>query len=140
MKNLTRIALIALVSCLALGAQAQDKPCSKSDAQKAQKALDHVASWPQLHKAFRDFGHCDSGDLDDAFTDTMLRLMVEWRDVEGLAGPMAKDPQYKAFIERHLLSPMAKPDHPSVYSRAKASCPPGLDAFCAEIAALVKPL
>ena len=135
---LKRIAFSSFALALALPALAQDRPCPKNEAQRAEKAIERVVNWQQLHKAFQDYGHCDQGAIDDLFTDTMLRLMVEWRNVEGLAGPMQSDPRYKTFIQRHLLSPMAKPDHPSVYSRAKASCPAGLEAFCAEVAELVK--
>src|SRR5690606_26562391 len=110
------------------------------DAAKAEKAFDRVSTWQQLHEAFRDHGHCDQGALEDLHTDTLLRLMVEWRNVEGLAEAMQKDAKYKAFIYRHVLRPMAKPDHPALYSRAKKSCPAGLDSFCAELAELVKPL
>src|SRR5690606_13284695 len=99
------IALIALAT--ALPAHSQDKPCSKSDAAKAEKALDRVSTWQQLHEAFRDYGHCDQGALEDLHTDTLLRLMVEWRNVEGLAEAMQKDAKYKAFIYRHVLRPMA---------------------------------
>ena len=134
-----RALLAAGALALACGAQAQ-KPCSDAEAKKGEKAVERVVNWQQLHKAWQDFGHCDSGAMDDLFTDTVLRLMVEWRNVEGLAEPAQKDPKYKAFIHRHVLSPMAKPDHPSLYSRAKASCPAGLEAFCAELAELVKPL
>lgn len=137
--KILRIALAAL-ALAALPALAQEKACPTAEAAKADKALERVVNWQQLHKAWQDFGHCDSGALDDLFTDTVLRLMVEWRNVEGLAEPMQKDAKYKAFVHRHVLSPMAKPDHPSLYSRAKASCPAGLDAFCAELAELVKPL
>lgn len=138
--TLLRGALAACALVLACGAQAQSRPCGDAEAKKAEQAVERVVNWQQLHKAWQDFGHCDSGALDDVFTDAVLRLMVEWRNVEGLAGPAQQDPKYKAFIHRHVLSPMARPDHPSLYSRAKASCPTGLEAFCAELAELVKPL
>lgn len=138
MKTL-KIVVAAGLGALALGASAQP-PCPQADAAKAQKAIDRVNGWEDLYRAFRDFGHCDDGETGELFTDAMLRLMVDWRDVEGLAGPMQKDAKYKAFIERHLLSSMAKPDHPSVYSRAKADCPAGQEAFCAGLAELVKPI
>ena len=133
-------ALACVAFALALPAHGQDKACPKGEAQRAEKAIERVVNWQQLHKAFQDYAHCDQGAIDDLYTDTMLRLMVEWRNVEGLAGPVQSDAKYKAFIQRHLLSPMAKPDHPSLYSRAKASCPAGLEAFCAELAELVKPI
>ena len=52
---------------------------------------------------------------------------------------MNKDADYKAFVVEHLQSPAAKDDLPTIYSRAKKECPKGLDAFCADMADVVKP-
>ena len=62
--------------------------------------------------------------------------MIDWKNVSQLADAM-KDPDYNAFILEHLKSPEAKDDAPDVYSRAKANCPKGLEAFCKDIAAAV---
>lgn len=130
------LACIALL-VLAFAGHAQQKACTRADAAAAEKNVDMVVSWPQLQKAWRDFGHCDSGAVDELFTDAVLRLAVEWRNVDAFAQAMA-DPQFKAFVIRHLKSPAAQPDHDSIYSRAKASCPAQHAALCAEIAEVVK--
>jgi hypothetical protein len=129
-------ACIALLA-LAFAGHAQDRPCTKADAAAAEKSVDMVVSWPQLQKAWRDFRHCDSGPVDELFTDAVLRLAVEWRNVDAFAQAMA-DPQFKAFVIRHLKSPAAQGDHESIYSRTKASCPAQHAALCAEIAEVVK--
>ena len=103
-----------------------------TDAQKAQKAVDLVMTWQQLNKAWKDWGHCDSGEVGDIFTDALLRLMVDWKDTGTLAEAM-KDESYKAFITSHLKSPVAQPDRAAVYSRAANMCPKGQAAFCKEI-------
>ena len=77
--------------------------------------------------------------MDEIFTDALLRCIVEWKNVDGLAKPMEKDAAYRDFVHKHLNSPAAKSDLDSVYSRAKMSCPKGLDAFCTDIAMTVKP-
>ncbi|MBC8023881.1 MAG: hypothetical protein H7Y14_12215 [Burkholderiales bacterium] len=129
--------LALLAACIAVaGAQAADKPCPPADAAKAEKAIDNVVAWPQLHKAWRDWRHCDTGAVADVYTDAILRLMVEWKNVEALAEPL-KDAEYKAFIHKHLKSPAAKDDQSSIRSRASQSCPKGQDALCADIAAAV---
>jgi len=136
--KLFRVAL-ACIAAAAWPAQAQ-KACSKADAAAAEKAIDRVVSYGQLHKAFKDFAHCDSGPVEDLYTDAILRLMVEWKNVETVVWDMQKDPEYKAFVHRHLLSPAAKDDRSSVHSRAKLSCPPLQDAFCGELVELLKPV
>lgn len=110
--------------------------CSKADAANAQKAIDRVMTWPQLQKAHKDFGQCDSGEVGDAYSDAILRMLVDWQDVPALATAMA-DPAFKPFVLSHLRA-ASKEDRDAVYSRAKANCPAGQDAFCAEIADAAK--
>jgi len=132
--------LTAALSCLALqGAQAADKPCSKADAATAEKAIDRVLNWPQLQKAWQDYRHCDTDKVAENYTDTVMRMMVDWKGIDSLAAAMQKDSQYKEFIYAHVKSPAAKDDHELVYSRARTGCPKGLDEFCAELADAVKP-
>jgi hypothetical protein len=118
-------------------AQAQ-KTCSKADAATAEKTIDRVMSWGQLHKAYMDYRHCDADAVGEVYTDALLRLAVEWKNVPAFAEAMNKDAGFKEFVHKHLKSPAAKDDRDSVYSRARSSCPKGMDAFCAELAAVVK--
>jgi hypothetical protein len=125
------MAILAL-SCGLFAAHAQ-KTCTPADMQKAQKAVDLVLSWQQLNKTWKDWRQCDTGEVADTFTDAMLRLMVDWKNVDVLAEGM-KDADYKAFIEAHLRSPAAKDDLPMIRSRATQSCPKGQDAVCKTLA------
>jgi len=130
--------LLAAAALFACAAQAADKTCTRPDIANAQRAIDKIVSWSQLHRAWQDYRHCDTGDVADQFTDALLRMVVEWKNVEELAGAMDKDPDYKAFVYEHLKSPAAKDDRPTVYSRAKASCPGTLASFCSEMADATK--
>lgn len=130
--------VLCCVTAAALSAQAQ-KVCSKGDAAAAEKAIERVVSWPSLQKAYLDYRHCDTGPVEELYTDALLRLMVEWKNVDAVASAVAKDAEYKAWIHKHLLSPAAKDDLESVYSRVKASCPAKQEAFCGEIVAITKP-
>ncbi len=131
---------IAALACLAFAAaQAADKPCTKADAAAAEKAIDKVLNWPQLHKAWQDYRHCDTDKVGESYTDALMRMLVDWKGMDSLAGAMRKDPQYKDFIYAHVKSPAAKDDHKMVYSRVRTGCPGGLDEFCAELAEAVKP-
>lgn len=130
------VSLVALL--LASIAQAQ-KPCTKADAAGAEKAIERVISWGQLQKAWQDYKHCDAGPIGDQFTEALLRLIVDWKDMPNFAATYEKDAQYKEFVLRHLNSPAAEDDLEAIYSRSKANCPPKLDRFCAEMAEVARP-
>jgi len=138
MKNRLIQILILVTSFAWIDALAADKPCARADIGNAQRAIDKIVSWSQLRKAWSDYRQCDTGDVADQYTDALLRLMVDWKNVDELASATSKDPDYKAFVLDHLKSPAAKDDQPTVYSRAKKDCPKSLDAFCAEVAEAVK--
>ena len=139
MKTRFRFGAALLVALAPIVAAAQGKPCPPADSAKAEKAADRVVNWDQLYKAWQDYGHCDTGPVDEVFTEALLRCIVEWKNVEGLARPMQKDPPYRDFVHRHLNSPAAKGDLQNIYSRAKMSCPKGLESFCSDITMTVKP-
>lgn len=134
-----RIAPLVL-ACAALAAAPAfaRKECSRADAAAAEKAVDRVVNYSGLLKAWKDYAHCDSGPVTDLFTDAILRLMVEWKDVDTIAQDMQANAEYKKFVHRHLRSDMAREDRPSIYSRAKASCPLTQGAFCSELIEVVK--
>ena len=134
-----RIALIACLLAAASLAQAADKPCSKAEAATAEKAIDRVVTWQQLHKAWQDYRHCDAEPaVADVFTDALLRLAVAWKGVTQLATAMKSDAQYRDFIYAHLKSDAAKDDREALYSRAKKDCPAAQEAWCDEMAGTIK--
>lgn len=137
--NFARIALASVLVAFAAASPAADRTCTKADAAAAEKAVERVNNWAQLYKSWQDYRHCDTGAVAEGYTDALLRLLVEWKDVGALAASMKKDADFAQWVHARLKSPAAKDDQPAVYSRVKASCPAGLDSFCAEIAESVKP-
>ncbi|HUP29932.1 MAG TPA: hypothetical protein VM122_07150 [Usitatibacter sp.] len=130
--------MLLVLACAAPAALAQDRPCGKAEAANAEKSIDRVTSWPQLQKAFKDFRHCDSvAAVADLYSETVVRLIVDWKNVDAFVAEMQSAP-FKAFVIEHLKRPVAKDDLDSVYSRVKASCPAKHEAFCAELAEIVK--
>jgi hypothetical protein len=139
MSSIARGTIAAAACIAALGALGADKPCTKADAGAAEKSIDKVNNWEQLKRAYDDYHHCDSvQSVADIYTDAILRLAVDWKRVQVFADTM-KDPQYRAFVYAHIKSPAAKDDREAVYSRAKASCPRGLDDFCSGLADVANP-
>lgn len=130
--------MVAVLALSAGGALAQDKACSKADAAATERALDGVVNWQLMAKAWKQFRHCDAGEGEGLFTDAFMRLAVEWKHVDELASLSKADPEFKAFVKRHVTNPKFKDDAQSVYSRAKMSCPPDQGAFCAELAEMAQ--
>ena len=124
--------------CLAGAALMAAPAMAQKDCGQADKAVDKVVNYPGMYRAFKDYGHCDKGPVEDVFTDAILRLMVQWKDVDTVAADVQRDADYKKFIHRHLQSPAAKEDRDSIYSRAKSSCPMTQGPFCAELIEVVK--
>jgi hypothetical protein len=131
-----RLAFGALALACATSTAAQ-KACTKPDESNANKAIDRITSWSTLNGTWKTYRHCDTGAVGEQFTEAILRLVIDWKNVDQLANAM-KDQDYNDFIVKHLKSPEAKADAPDVYSRAKANCPKNLEAFCKDIAAAVK--
>jgi hypothetical protein len=132
--------MLASIFAFAVGVDvhAADKPCSKADAATAEKAIDRVVNWGQLQKAYQDFRHCDADAVGEGYTDALLRLIVEWKNVDAFAEATRKDAGFKEFVHAHLRSPAAKDDRDAIFSRTKSDCPKGMAEFCAELGAVVK--
>jgi hypothetical protein len=137
--RLLRAALGCAVLAAAASAQAADKPCTPADAAKAEKVVDNIVTWAQMHKAFADYSHCDTGAVGDLYTESLMRLMVDWKDVDALAGAMQKDARFREFVIAHVKSPAAKDDRQSIRTRAKVSCPKGCEALCADLVEATNP-
>ena len=136
MRIATLAAALAVTAVTTATAQAA---CTPKDSAAAGKALDRVNTWGELHKSWKDWRQCDSGPTADGFTDAIMRLGVDWKNMDALAKDMGEDPQYHDFILAHVKGDPAKDDRDALYSRAKSSCPKGLAGFCGEIVDVTAP-
>ena len=107
-------------------------------AQSSVDIVDNVVTWAHMQKAYQDFVHCDTGTVGDLYTESLLRLMVEWKNVDQFAAMMQKDEQFKAFVLKHLKT-ATKDDQRDIRLRATQTCPKGMDAFCSGLVAAVNP-
>ena len=128
------LALLVASFAFAIPAAAQDKACSKADAAKAEKAVDMVTSFPQLHKSWQDWRHCDTGTVGEVYTDAVFRLLVDWKGLDSLASSMNASADYKKWVLARVKAG-SKEDRAAIFSRAKTGCPRGQDALCADLIA-----
>jgi len=132
MKKILALAMVSFA--VALPAAAQDKSCSKADAAKAEKVVDNVTSFAQLHKAWQDWRHCDTGTVSEVYTDAVFRLLVDWKGLDGLASSLNASADYKTWLLARVKSG-SKEDRAAIFSRAKTSCPRGQDGLCSDLIA-----
>ena len=73
---------LAVLAFAAAGAHAQDKSCTPAQSAAAEKAMDRVVNWDLMYKTWQEHGNCDTGMSEDVFTDALMRLAVEWKNVD----------------------------------------------------------
>lgn len=119
--------------CLAFAAPAiAQKPCSKADASAAEKAIDRVVSWGTMHKTWKDYGHCDSGQAGELFTEALLRMIVgSWPKIAELEATFNNDVPYREWILARLASGgLPKGDLDDVHDLTQNNCPKSQKRLC----------
>jgi hypothetical protein len=121
-----------LLAATVFPAAAADKPCSKSDAALAEKAIDAVTTWAALQRVVRDYRHCDTGQAASLFSESLMRVLIDgWPKLADGEAIMAKDPEFRDWVGLRLSHPsIAKEDARSLRDLAKGSCPKPRAATC----------
>jgi len=102
-----KITLAVALLAAALGAAAQDKACPPADEKKAEAAIDRVVNWDLLYKSWQEYKQCDKGSVGEGFTEALMRLIVDWKQVDVLAKQVEANREYRDFVHRHIDSPAA---------------------------------
>lgn len=121
-----------LLLAFATAAGAADKPCSKADAANAEKTIDRVLTWPAMHKAWKDYGHCDTGTVADLYTEALLRLIVgNWPKVAELEPSFTNDLAYREWILARISGgALPKGDVDDVHDLTQNNCPKAQKRMC----------
>jgi hypothetical protein len=129
-----RLSAASLVLCftVAVPAIAADKPCSKADAAAAEKAIDRVVSWAAMHKAWKDYGHCDADNVAMVFSDALMRMLVgNWPKFAELEPAFTSDTAYRDWIlDRVGGGKLSKGDVDDIHDLTQNSCPKGQKRVC----------
>ena len=106
--------------------------CDKEKAARAEKQIDAVSTFAQLHQAWQDWKQCDAGTVAELYTDAAFRLLVDWRGVGELAGTLRASPEYRSWLLDRVRRG-SEDDRGAIYSRAKTACPAAHESVCAEL-------
>lgn len=116
----------------AISTMAADRTCSPDAEQSALR----IKGWIQLQDHFHKFGlgACDDGDLADAYSGRVDKLLTkQWKDVSTLAFLVKSDPEFLQFVLRHVDAKWEEGDAAKVAASARKKCPKSATRLCAEI-------
>jgi hypothetical protein len=133
-----RLALIPLL-CSATPSNAAEKPCSSSQAEVAQAAVEAAGTWQALALAEQRFCHCDMGYVAEANSEAVVRLLVDhWNTVPELASVTGAKPRFLPFVLRHLDTTADAADLERVVHLATTQCPVASRRLCTRLAIAAK--
>ena len=101
-------------------------------------AVDGVAAklsqWKDVFETYRRYSHCDDGAIAEGFTDSIARLLAsKWESLPEMAAIADKNPDFKAFVLRHVDASADPRDLQRIAEFAKSKCLPQYRALCAAL-------
>ncbi|EIM01923.1 hypothetical protein UUA_03613 [Rhodanobacter thiooxydans LCS2] len=83
------------------------------------------SDWRILHALFAKFGCCDKGGyLSEGFSEAVARLLVDhWNKLDQFVLISEKDPDFKAFVLRHIDATNSMADLQRIMELSREQCP-----------------
>ena len=132
-KPLAALILITLSTYSTNGAS-QGKQCTESEALAADRAMDGLHSWDDIHRAFKRYRHCDEGAIGEGFSEVVVkRLAVHWNELQILNKLIMSDPPFRSFVIDHIGATNDPGDLRRLVDHTKRRCPVKSSRLCGEI-------
>jgi len=101
---------------------------------QAQREVSHIVDWEGLHDAFKRFGQCDSGHLEEEYSYTLGRLLARnWSQVDALLELADADPDFKRFILKYIDENIPEEQAQIITRNARNHCPEHGEWLCKAI-------
>ena len=128
------IAALALVLMASPASAADTKACSTPEAEAAERGVDALHSWSDLHAAFKKFGHCDDGAIAEGYSDFVMRMLASrWDELGALQTAATADPAFRAFVLSHIDETWVGVEFEKVMQSARTHCPARARGLCLDI-------
>lgn len=126
------LASLAFLGALLFTGAASAASCTQQEAEAADMMTDTLDDWGRMDLFLRRYSHCDSGDLSEAVSEQVMRLLVDnWGDsLPLLAKQIKRNPALQGFVLRHVDSTLNTQDLEMLQDLAKNACPPSLKPLC----------
>jgi hypothetical protein len=135
-RSLVAVLILAVIA----PAAAKTKPCTSADAQAAEEATGAAhKSWAILNAQYLKYVRakdCDDASIGEGWDDAVAQLLANsWGDLPALARLVKADPDFLAFVLRHITATASDEDLERARANAEGRCPPGgYDELCRLIA------
>jgi hypothetical protein len=132
--EMVRAIVMAGVLNALVGSAAFAGECTKSQAQAAYQLAPEIRTWDGLYQAFRKYAHCDDGAISGGFSEsTSIILSDNWGTLKRGATLMKQNPNFKAFVFRHLGEETPRDRWTRIVENASKDCPDSLLPICKEL-------
>jgi hypothetical protein len=109
--------------------------CSPEEGKSAELVADQLQSWPDVHRAYAQYGKCDDGAVAEGFSDSIARLLaVRWESVGVLIRLAHLHPNFGEFVLKHIDSLMSPEQGRKIERNARLRCPNGAESLCRGVA------
>ena len=128
--------LIASLVILSANAFASEHPCSATQGQKADAAVDTLHSWNSLYEWYSLYVQCDDGGAAEAVSEAVARNLVDrWGTLPELSQLTVKSPKFRSFVLKHIDETLNMDDVRKIQANASLHCPSKLRPLCDSIKA-----
>lgn len=108
--------------------------CTRQASEAADKNLDAIKTWKDLHAAFQLYRQCDDGALAEGYSEIVARLLADhWNDPTELLEIARSDTAFEAWAISHLDETTTNNDLVKIEGLARTACPKGADGLCRHI-------
>jgi hypothetical protein len=130
----TIIALVVFSVVMSITSSASDRPCTITEAKRAETEADSFRSWKSLYKAFKLYGQCDDGAIAEGYSESVARTLVDhWQTLPQLGHLERADPQFRRFVIKHVDETLNAADFRAIAMNANNKCPIGLGSLCRDL-------
>ena len=108
--------------------------CSRADEKAADKSIDPLGSWKEIHFAYMYFKACDDGGIAEGYSDGIAKIMANhWTSLPRVKPFIKADPAFETWFIRHLDETNSYDDSMKIDRLARTACPRGMRELCIEI-------
>ncbi|PYK37719.1 MAG: hypothetical protein DME49_10770 [Verrucomicrobia bacterium] len=115
------------------------RPCTTTEARKAEAVIARLDRWEDIYRSFKMYRQCDDGAVAEAFSNSIVRMCaVRWDQFDVLRVFASSDKDFYSFVLRHIDATAAKTDIERAIVNSTKNCPVGANNICSAIAQAAK--
>jgi hypothetical protein len=127
--------LALLIGLTSYAAASTQKVCSAADLRQARSEVDQPGDWKTVYRSFKRFSQCDEGEVAEAYSYAIGRLLAhDWDNLDQLLRLADSDREFAKFVVMHIDENISEDEAQKIVSNSRRRCPPGAKWLCKSIA------